>query len=370
MPGPSRRPMETTGPIRTNPTRGSRSGVYTSSLLGTRRLSRSVREIREREMREREMREREMREREMREREMREREIEEMREREREIEEMNTIISKQLTPEEEDVYNMLLDAGSQGDGSQGDGSQMASMGYDALLHAIPTDSDLTLDGTAGVLNQYYIELMRKLHIYFNYIKVDELNELIKHMYEYDNYEITVDINDPERFVLKFFHRAKEKFHFSVFTRGGVYRGLHITNPATTTKKHMYIGHRYFEDSLDRGDDADIHFFSKSLITIGYYIETGKSVKDPTESANSDIIDFINKLSLSPKEHEDFAKILKLIGRNYRRLEERRRAGGVLNSYKSKELKINMIKNKIKLLKKDKIKNKEKIIKQNKIIEDN
>ena len=353
MSGPSsRKTSETIGPIRTARTSMTAGPAGTTStgsvrynsmpgVLG-RHIPRPLREMRERE------RERIMRE--------------------KEIEEMNTIISKQLTDEEENVYNMLLDAGSQEDGSQGDGSQMEeSMGADALSHATTTESDLKLVGTAGVLGEYYIELMRKLHSYFNYVKVHELNELIEHMYKYDNYEITVDINDRERFVLKFFHEYIEKFHFSVFTRGGVYRGLHITNP--TTKKHMYIGHTYFENSLHRGRDADIHFFSKSLITIGYYIETGKSVKDPTESANSDIIDFINKLSLSPKEHEDFAKILKLIGRNYRRLVERRRAGGVLNSYKSKELKINMIKNKIKLLKKDKIKNKEKIIKQNKIIED-
>ena len=276
--------------------------------------------------------------------------------------EMNNIIYRELSDNEENLLNMWLDAGS-----QENGSQIASLGLDVAPQPTPTVLDHNLADTADVLGEYYIELMRKLHSYFNYEKVHELNELIKH--KYGNYEITVDINDSGRFVLKFFNGRNEKFHFSVFTRGGVHRGLHITNPTTTTKKHMYIGHRYFEDSLHRGHDADIHFFSKSLITIGYYIETGKSVKDPTESANSDIIDFINKLSLSPKEHEDFAKILKLIGRNYRHLEERRRAGGVLNSYKSKELKINMIKNKIKLLKKDKIKNKEKIIKQNKIIED-
>ena len=86
----------------------------------------------------------------------------------------------------------------------------------------------------------------------------------------------------------------------------------------------------------------------------------------------DIGKFINILYLTEDKKYIIAKILIFIGIHYNKehgFKFIQPGGRVLNSYKSKELKINMIKNKIKLLKKDKIKNKEKIIKQNKIIED-
>jgi hypothetical protein len=254
----------------------------------------------------------------------------------REIEEMNNITYRELSEDEEKVFNMWLDTES-----QGNGSQMASLGFDVSSQPTTTVLDHKLDGTAGVLDGFYITLMNNLHEYFDPDKVYSLNDII--LNTWGDYNITVDINDRERFVLKFFHEDIEKFHFSVFTRGGVYRGLHITNPTTTTKKHMYIGHRYFEDSLYRGDFADIDFFAKTLTTIGYYIETRKSVKDPRNPANRAIIRFIYRLLLSPKEKNDFAEILKFIGRNYRGSGNIQPGGRVLNSYKSKELKINIIK---------------------------
>jgi len=273
---------------------------------------------------------------------------------------------------------------------------------DTLLisNAVEVKHDARIESdTAPVLGKFYCECVENLIIYFTprrihgigYNKLSDINEYIRRV---GNYEIEVDIADRERFILKLYKKdsrqRKEIFHISLFTRNERYMGTHFTNPAKTDdSRSMYVSHRYLEDSLFAGIKADKYYFSKILKTMGHYLKRMRSIDDPTKSLKARINNFINDLNIDHADRINIGVILSYIGQKYYddinedivttrdrsrdRSRERprdregrgyRRSGGG-----DKQLKINKIKDKIKLLKDNKIKNKDKIIKQMKLIED-
>ncbi len=228
-------------------------------------------------------------------------------------------------------------------------------------HPVTTYNNHGLDVPPDILDEYYKTLMKKLHLYFSR---KSLEQIIQSVYQSEYKIIVVNLTDSERFILKFIHNGKEKFHISLFTKDddeGVLqiRGLHFTSP--DRKHHLYISHKELENSLKEGPKTDVDFFSKTLRNVGYYLVFGRSVDDSSGNMKDAIERFIKILTLNNDEKQTFANILIYIGKKFNEYFRFKKPGGrVLNSYKSKELKINMIKNKIKLLKKDKIKNKEKL----------
>jgi len=278
-----------------------------------------------------------------------------------------------------------------------------------VKHDARIESDI-----APVLGRFYCECVENLIIYFTprrihgigYNKLSDINEYIRHV---GNYEIEVDIADRERFILKLYKKdsrqRKEIFHISIFTRNERYMGTHFTNPTKTDdSRSMYVSHSYLEDSLFAGMKADKYYFSKILKTMGHYLKKMKSIDDPTKSLKARINNFINDLNIDDDDRIKVGEILSYIGQKYyddiyevivtSRDRSRDRARGRSRDrsrdrprdrprdrsidrsrgYRrsgggDKQLKINKIKDKIKLLKDNKIKNKDKIIKQMKLIEE-
>ena len=229
-------------------------------------------------------------------------------------------------------------------------------------------------------------------------------------YEYDS------AGRPLRIIKEF-----ECVHFSLFTRienGALtIRGLHFTLPDDITTRHnkkyshLYIGHIVAENSLGSADAAN-KFIITILKSIGTYFETQMSISRPGDRAKESVIKFIRLLKLNSEERQAIGKLLKNIGAKYKEYFKTLAASGAASGPPSvaasgaasgqprgqprggmkimkynkvveksnskdgkntlvnnKELKINKIKDKIKILKQDKIKNKDKIIKQIKLIED-
>ncbi len=109
---------------------------------------------------------------------------------------------------------------------------------------------------------------------------------------------------------------------------------------------MYISHVELENSLSKGTSTDVEFFSKILRTMGYYLHPWRSVNDSSKDMKDDIGKFINILYLTEDKKNIIAKILIFIGIYYNKYYGFKRiqpGGRVLNSYKSKELKIYIIK---------------------------
>jgi len=298
---------------------------------------------------------------------------------------------------------------------------------DTLLisNAVEVKRDELIDrDTARVLGKFYCDCVENLIIYFTprrihgigYNKLSDINEYIRRV---GNYEIGVDIADRERFILKLYKKdsrqPKEIFHISLFTRNGRYMGTHFTNPKKTgDSRSLYVAHSYFEDSLFAGIKADKYYFSKILKTMGHYLKRMRSIYDPTKSLKARINNFINDLNIDSADRINIGEILSYIGQKYyddinedivttrdrsrdrsrerprerprersrerprersrerprERSRERPRGYGYRKSGGGdKQLKINKIKDKIKLLKDNKIKNKDKIIKQMKLIEE-
>ena len=298
-----------------------------------------------------------------------------------------------------------------------------------ISNAVEVNHDRRIDrDTAHVLGKFYCDCVENLIIYFTprrihgigYNKLSDINEYIRRI---GNYEIGVDIADPERFILKLYKKdsrqPKEIFHISLFTRNGRYMGTHFTNPKKTgDSRSLYVAHSYFEDSLFAGIKADKYYFSKILQTMGHYLKRMRSIDDPTKSLKARINNFINDLNIDHADRINIGVILSYIGQKYYddinedivttrdrsrerprdrsrerprdrsrerpryrsrerprdrsrdRSRERPRGYGYRRSRGGdKQLKINKIKDKIKLLKDNKIKNKDKIIKQMKLIED-
>ena len=282
---------------------------------------------------------------------------------------------------------------------------------DTLLisNAVEVKRDELIDrDTARVLGKFYCDCVENLIIYFTprrihgigYNKLSDINEYIRRV---GNYEIEVDIADRERFILKLYKKdsrqRKEIFHISLFTRNERYMGTHFTNPKKTDdSRSLYVSHRYLEDSLFAGIKADKYYFSKILKTMGHYLKRMRSINDPTKSLKARINNFINDLNIDDDDRINIGEILSYIGQKYyddinedivttrdrsrdrsrerprerprERSRERPRGYGYRKSGGGdKQLKINKIKDKIKLLKDNKIKNKDKIIKQMKLIEE-
>lgn len=270
---------------------------------------------------------------------------------------------------------------------------------DTLLisNAVEVKHDARIESdTAPVLGKFYCECVENLIIYFTprrihgigYNKLSDINEYIRRV---GNYEIEVDIADRERFILKLYKKdsrqRKEIFHISLFTRNERYMGTHFTNPKKTDdSRSLYVSHRYLEDSLFAGIKADKYYFSKILKTMGHYLKRMRSIDEPTKSLKARINNFINDLNIDRADRINIGEILSYIGQKYYddinedivttrdrsrdRSRERPRGYGYRSSRGGdKQLKINKIKDKIKLLKDNKIKNKDKIIKQMKLIED-
>ena len=216
----------------------------------------------------------------------------------------------------------------------------------------------------------------------------------------------------------------EYVHISLFTkimnstdsRCGIrnIRGLHftlpfdITTPVNKPYSHLYIGHIVAEDSLGSADAAN-KFIRIVLNSMGTYFETQMSISRPGDRAKESVIKFITLLKLNSEERQAIGKLLKNIGAKYKEyfktlapsvaasgppsvaasgppsgaagrggmkimkynkvVEKSNSKDGKNTLVNNKELKINKIKDKIKILKQDKIKNKDKIIKQIKLIED-
>jgi hypothetical protein len=302
---------------------------------------------------------------------------------------------------------------------------------DTLLisNAVEVKNDARIESdTAPVLGTFYCECVENLIIYFTprrihgigYNKLSDINEYIRRV---GNYEIEVDIADRERFILKLYKKdsrqRKEIFHISLFTRNERYMGTHFTNPKKTdNSRSLYVAHRYLEDSLFAGIKADKYYFSKILKTMGHYLKRMRSIDEPTKSLKARINNFINDLNIDRADRINIGEILSYIGQKYyddinedivtsrdrsrdrsrerprdrsrerprERSRDRYRREGRERSrdrdmrdgrgygYRTrrggdKQLKINKIKDKIKLLKDNKIKNKDKIIKQMKLIEE-
>jgi hypothetical protein len=185
------------------------------------------------------------------------------------------------------------------------------------------------------------------------------------------------------------------------------RGVHFTFPSKIIRaenkkySHLYIGHTVVEDALYTAKAAK-KFIRIVLKSMGTYFKTKMSIEKPGISAKSRIINFITDLQLEDKQRQAIGELLIDIAKRYKDFylaidtssgaaSRSARSGGMKimkynkivekNNAKihnkdgkntlvnNKELKINKIKDKIKILKLDKIKNKDKIIKQIKLIED-
>jgi len=293
--------------------------------------------------------------------------------------------------------------------------------------------DKSIDSdTAGVLGDFYYVCIDNLIKYFTekridgilYDKLFDINEYIK---RFGNYVIKVNISGPDKFILELskIERGviKEIFHISLFTRNNRHMGLHFTIPDQTDDSRIYVSHSHLENSLCEGIKADKYFFSNILKTVGFYFKNMKSIDDPTRPLKARINNFITDLKILPEERIQIGEILLYIGQKYyddinedivitrdrsrsrdrprsrsrdrprsrsrdrprsrsrdrprssSRSRDRRRPP-ILVGYNNnrrgggdKQLKINKIKDKIKLLKNNKIKNKDKIIKLMKLIED-
>jgi hypothetical protein len=210
------------------------------------------------------------------------------------------------------------------------------------------------------------------------------------------------------------------------------RGVHFTLPSkkvTSDNKqysHLYIGHTVVEDALYTAKAAN-KFIRIVLKSMGTYFKTKMSIGKSDISAKPRIINFITDLQLEDTQRKAIGELLIDIAERYKDFylaidtsrgaasreatssgaasreaassgaasrgaasRSARRGGMKIMKYNKiveknnakihnkdgkntlvndKELKINKIKDKIKILKQDKIKNKDKIIKQIKLIED-
>jgi hypothetical protein len=236
-------------------------------------------------------------------------------------------------------------------------------------------------------------------------------------------EINICTSDSAGNIIKLF----ECVHFSLFTRfeNGVLtiRGLHFTLPHNIINRsnkrysHLYIGHKLAENCLCKIYAANT-FIIIILKSIGTYFDKQMSISNPDEPAKPSVINFIRLLRLTSGERKAIGQLLIDLGEKYKVyfealvpasgaasgaacgpasvaacgaasvaasgtagtggmkimkynkvVEKSNSKDGKNTLVNNKELKINKIKDKIKILKQDKIKNKDKIIKQIKLIED-
>ena len=279
--------------------------------------------------------------------------------------------------------------------------------------------DITLDQDClNMIDEIYLDCQKNLREFF-YSKISALNRVFEsRKLAYDKFlQIEINTRVPGKFILEI-NMSKYEYdsagrplriikefecvHFSLFTRfeNGVLtiRGLHFTLPDDITTKrnksysHLYIGHIVAENSLGSADAAN-KFIITILKSIGTYFITQMSISNPAKSAKESVINFIYLLRLNIVQTQAIGQLLIDLGEEYKQYFKARAASGpprtggmkimkynkVVEKSNSKdgkntlvnnkELKINKIKDKIKILKQDKIRNKDKIIKQIKLIED-
>ena len=280
-----------------------------------------------------------------------------------------------------------------------------------------------------IINRVYLECQDNLRNFFD-SNIDTINSSLEAEKFADGTFLQIEINTKtiDKFILEIniceyiagkIETKLEYVHISLFTkimnstdsRCGIrnIRGLHFTLPSDITTpvnkqySHLYIGHIVAEDSLGSADAAN-KFIRIVLNSMGTYFETQTSISRPGDRAKESVIKFITLLKLNSEERRAIGKLLKNIGAKYKEyfktlaasgpasgaasvaasgpprggmkimkynkvVEKSNSKDGKYTLVNNKELKINKIKDKIKILKQDKIKNKDKIIKQIKLIED-
>ena len=284
---------------------------------------------------------------------------------------------------------------------------------------VASREDITLDQDClNMIDEIYLDCQNNLREFF-YSKISALNRVFEsRKLAYDKFlQIEINTRVPGKFILEI-NMSKYEYdsagrplriikefecvHFSLFTRienGALtIRGLHFTLPDDITTRsnkrysHLYIGHIVAENSLGSADAAN-KFIITILKSIGTYFITQMSISNPVESAKESVIKFIRLLRLNIVQTQAIGQLLIDLGEEYKQYFKARaasvaaRTGGMkIMKYNkvveksnskdgkntlvnNKELKINKIKDKIKILKQDKIRNKDKIIKQIKLIED-
>jgi len=294
------------------------------------------------------------------------------------------------------------------------------------LQSIPAYNDPVASRADGTLDQDCLKMIDEIYLdcqnnlrEFFYSKISALNRVFEsRKLAYDKFlQIEINTRVPGKFILEI-NMSKYEYdsagrplriikefecvHFSLFTRienGALtIRGLHFTLPDDITTRHnkkyshLYIGHIVAENSLGSADAAN-KFIITILKSIGTYFITQMSISNPVESAKESVIKFIRLLRLNIVQTQAIGQLLIDLGEEYKKYFKARAASGPQRTggmkimkynkvveksnskdgkntlVNNKELKINKIKDKIKILKQDKIRNKDKIIKQIKLIED-
>ena len=293
------------------------------------------------------------------------------------------------------------------------------------LQSIPAYNDPVASRADGTLDQDCLKMIDEIYLdcqnnlrEFFYSKISALNRVFEsRKLAYDKFlQIEINTRAPGKFILEI-NMSKYEYdsegrrriikefecvHFSLFTRienGALtIRGLHFTLPDDITTRHnkkyshLYIGHIVAENSLGSADAAN-KFIITILKSIGTYFITQMSISNPVESAKESVIKFIRLLRLNIVQTQAIGQLLIDLGEEYKKYFKARAASGPQRTggmkimkynkvveksnskdgkntlVNNKELKINKIKDKIKILKQDKIRNKDKIIKQIKLIED-
>ena len=244
-------------------------------------------------------------------------------------------------------------------------------------------------------------------------------------------EINICTSDSAGNIIKLFECVHFSL-FTRFENGALtIRGLHFTLPHNIINRsnkrysHLYIGHKFAENCLCKIYAANT-FIITILKSIGTYFDKQMSISNPAEPAKPSVINFIRLLRLTSGERKAIGQLLIDLGEKYKVyfealvpasgpasgaacvaasgaasgaasvpangaasgaasvpangggmkimkynkvVEKSNSKDGKNTLVNNKELKINKIKDKIKILKQDKIKNKDKIIKQIKLIED-
>ena len=303
---------------------------------------------------------------------------------------------------------------SQEVGSQEVGSPSQHASPPATLQSVPftpcaisIERDGTLDDELKkFVEDLYKDFLKKLYIFFNVDNIQTINDSLQESTKltdgYSYLQINTSITHGVKLILEInkhesssgTDRFVEKLvHISLFPNSKeACRGIHISSDKNSSiKSRLYIKHIFAEDALRYGLDTVNKVISIIFKSVGQYFITRINMRGTSFDVNSALIKFLNRLEnnngITLDEIEKIGMVLQEIGNKYDEYDETLTSGGMkIMKYNkvveksnskngkntlvnNKELKINKIKDKIKILKQDKIKNKDKIIKQIKLIED-
>ena len=291
------------------------------------------------------------------------------------------------------------------------------------LQSLPVSNDANLNTAddkkldidcVPIINDVYLECEKNLKNFFNENEGIINRDLNGKIIGEGNEHLQINTNSATdgKFILEINRQHSgniiECLHISLFTKDNNMRGVHFTFPSKIIRaenkkySHLYIGHTVVEDALYTAKAAK-KFIRIVLKSMGTYFKTKMSIGKPGISAKPRITNFINDLQLEDTQRKAIGELLIDIAKQYKDFytsseaairgaasRSARRGGMKIMKYNkiveknnakihnkdgkntlvnNKELKINKIKDKIKILKLDKIKNKDKIIKQIKLIED-